>query len=124
MIHLQHANKLFLRKIMKSILLFLSFELLSICQVMAQGIKGKIVDETSKPVSFANVVLLNRQDSSFIKGTISGEDGGFVIGSSCVNGIIKVSSVGYKTTFKDYKGEDVTVVLAEISKMLGEVVVK
>lgn len=91
---------------------------------MAQGIKGKIVDETGKPVSFANVVLLNRQDSSFVKGTISGEDGGFVIGSSCVNGIIKVSSVGYKTTFKDCKGEDVTVVLAEDSKMLGEVVVK
>ena len=110
--------------IKRSILLLLSFEFLSICQVMAQGIKGKIVDETGSPVSFANVVLLNRQDSSFVKGTISGEDGDFVIGSSCVNGIIKVSSVGYKTAFKDCKGEDVTVVLAEGSKMLGEVVVK
>ena len=109
---------------MKSILLFLSLELLSFCQVMAQDIKGKIVDETGKPVSFANVVLLNRQDSSFVKGTVSGNDGGFVIGSSCDNGIIKVSSVGFKTAFKDCKGEDVTVVLAEDSKMLGEVVVK
>ena len=61
---------------MKSILLFLSFELLSICQVMAQNVKGKIVDGTGKPLSFANVVLLNRQDSSFVKGTISGNDGG------------------------------------------------
>ena len=84
---------------MKSILLFLSFELLSICQVMAQNVKGKIVDGTGKPLSFANVVLLNRQDSSFVKGTISGNDGGFLIETSCVNGIIKVSSVGYKTTF-------------------------
>ena len=109
---------------MKSILLFLSFELLSICQVMAQNVKGKIVDGTGKPLSFANVVLLNRQDSSFVKGTISGNDGGFLIETSCVNGIIKVSSVGYKTTFKDYNSEDVTVVLAEDSKMLGEVVVK
>ncbi len=91
---------------------------------MAQNIKGKIVDETGEPVSFANVVLLNRQDSSFVKGAISGKDGGFAIESSCDNGIIKVSSVGYKTTFKDYKGEDVTVVLAEDSKTLGEVVVK
>ena len=64
---------------MKSILLFLSFELLSICQVMAQNVKGKIVDGTGKPLSFANVVLLNRQDSSFVKGTISGNDGGFLI---------------------------------------------
>lgn len=109
---------------MKSILLFLSFELLSICQVMAQNVKGKIVDGTGKPVSFANVVLLNRQDSSFVKGTISGNDGGFLIETSCVNGIIKVSSVGYKTTFKDYNSEDVTVVLAEDRKTLGEVVVK
>lgn len=105
-------------------LLFLSLELLSFCQVMAQNIKGKIVDETGNPVSFANVVLLNRQDSSFVKGAISGNDGGFVIESSCSNGIIKVSSVGYKTAFKDCKGEEMTVVLAEDSKMLGEVVVK
>lgn len=109
---------------MKSILLFLSLELLSICQIMAQNIKGKIVDETGNPVSFANVVLLNRQDSSFVKGAISGNEGGFVIESSCDNGIIKVSSVGYKTTFKDCKGEEMTVVLVEDSKMLGEVVVK
>lgn len=109
---------------MKSILLFLSLELLSFCQVMAQDIKGKIVDETGKPISFANVVLLNRQDSSFVKGTVSGNDGGFVIGASCDHGIIKVSSVGYKTAFKDCNGDDVTVVLAEDSKMLGEVVVK
>ncbi len=109
---------------MKSILLFLSFELLSICQVMAQNVKGKIVDGTGKPLSFANVVLLNRQDSSFVKGTISGNDGGFLIETSCVNGIIKVSSVGYKTTFKDYNSEDVTVVLAEDRKTLAEVVVK
>lgn len=91
---------------------------------MAQNVKGKIVDGTGKPLSFANVVLLNRQDSSFVKGTVSGDDGGFLIETSCVNGIIKVSSVGYKTTFKDYNSEDVTVVLAEDSKMLGEVVVK
>lgn len=91
---------------------------------MAQNIKGKIVDETGNPVSFANVVLLNRQDSSFVKGAISGNEGGFVIESSCDNGIIKVSSVGYKTAFKDCKGEEMTVVLVEDSKMLGEVVVK
>lgn len=91
---------------------------------MAQNIKGKIVDETGNPVSFANVVLLNRQDSSFVKGAISGNEGGFVIESSCDNRIIKVSSVGYKTAFKDCKGEEMTVVLVEDSKMLGEVVVK
>ena len=42
--------------------------------MMAQDIKGKIVDEKGEPLAFANVVLLNRQDSAFVKGVVSGED--------------------------------------------------
>ena len=68
--------------IMKTALLFCMLMLLSSSQVIAQNLKGKVVDETGNPVSFANVVLLSRQDSSFVKGTISGEDGGFTINSS------------------------------------------
>lgn len=99
--------------------------LLSSSQVIAQNLKGKVVDETGNPVSFANVVLLSRQDSSFVKGTISGEDGGFTINSSYNDRILKVSSVGYKTVYKDCIGENAgVIVLAEDSKMLGEVVIK
>lgn len=94
-------------------------------QMMAQNISGKIVDSKGEPLAFSNVVLLNRQDSTFVNGGMSGENGCFSIESSCSGGIIKVTSVGYKTIFKDCKGENVGVIkMEEDSKMLGEVVVK
>ncbi len=74
---------------------------------MAQNISGKIVDAKGEPLTFANVVLLNRTDSAFVKGAVSGEDGSFAIDSSCNGGIIKVTSVGYKTICKDCTGENV-----------------
>ena len=93
--------------------------------MMAQNITGKVVDAKGEPLAFANVVLLNRQDSAFVKGAVSGEDGRFSIDSSCDGGIIKVTSVGYKTICKDCIGENVGVItMEEDSKMLGEVVVK
>ena len=92
---------------------------------MAQNITGKVVDAKGEPLAFANVVLLNRQDSAFVKGAVSGENGCFSIDSSCDGGIIKVTSVGYKTICKDCIGENVGVItMEEDSKMLGEVVVK
>lgn len=94
-------------------------------QLMAQNnnIGGKVVDEKGEPLAFANVALLNRQDSTFVKGVVSGADGSFVIDSPCNGGIVKITSIGYKTAFCDCRGEDVGIVrLAEDSKMLGEVV--
>ena len=76
------------------------------------------------PVSYTHL-LLNRTDSAFVKGAVSGEDGSFVIDTSCNGGIIKVTSVGYKTVCKDCEGENVGIIkMEEDSKMLGEVVVK
>lgn len=107
----------------RTLITFLCFS--AITPMMAQDIKGKIVDEKGEPLAFANVVLLNRQDSAFVKGVVSGEDGHFAINSACNNGIIKVTSVGYKTAWKDCTGENAGVIkMVADSKMLGEVVVK
>ena len=93
--------------------------------MMAQNITGKVMNTKGEPLAFANVVLLNRTDSAFVKGAVSGADGSFVIDSSCNGGIIKVTSVGYKTICKDCTGENVGIIkMEEDSKMLGEVVVK
>ena len=48
-------------------------------QMMAQNITGKVMNTKGEPLVFANVVLLNRTDSAFVKGAVSGEDGSFVI---------------------------------------------
>lgn len=107
----------------RTLITFLCFS--AITPMMAQDIKGKIVDEKGEPLAFANVVLLNRQDSAFVKGVVSGEDGHFAIDSACNNGIIKVTSVGYKTAWKDCIGENAGVIkMVADSKVLGEVVVK
>lgn len=107
----------------RTLITFLCFS--AITPMMAQDIKGKIVDEKGEPLAFANVVLLNRQDSAFVKGVVSGEDGHFAIDSACNNGIIKVTSVGYKTAWKDCTGENACVIkMVADSKVLGEVVVK
>lgn len=93
--------------------------------MMAQNITGKVMNTKGEPLAFANVVLLNRTDSAFVKGAVSGEDGSFAIDSSCNGGIIKVTSVGYKTICKDCTGENVGIIkMEEDSKMLGEVVIK
>ena len=93
--------------------------------MMAQNITGKVMNTKGEPLAFANVVLLNRTDSAFVKGAVSGEDGSFVIDSSCNGGIIKVTSVGYKTVCKDCTGENVGIIkMEEDSETLGEVVVK
>ena len=93
--------------------------------MIAQNITGQVTDTKGEPLAFANVMLLNRQDSAFVKGAVSGEDGRFTIDSSCYGRIIKVTSVGYKSICKDCMGENVGVIrMEEDSKMIGEVVVK
>lgn len=45
--------------------------------MMAQNITGKVMNTKGEPLAFANVVLLNRTDSAFVKGAVSGADGSF-----------------------------------------------
>ncbi|HEY8690456.1 MAG TPA: carboxypeptidase-like regulatory domain-containing protein [Chitinophagaceae bacterium] len=49
-----------------NVFLFLSFQ-----QLQAQSIQGIIKDANSKPLQFANVLLLRSADSSLIKGMIT-----------------------------------------------------
>lgn len=60
--------------------LFLLFSMLSITTfLMAQEVIGKVVDSNGKPLPYVNIVLLNTQDSTFIKGTTSGQNGDFTL---------------------------------------------
>ena len=62
---------------------------------IAQNITGRIIDEQSQPMPFANVVLVNRTDSVFIAGAVTKDDGTFSISTDKQDGLLKVSSVGY-----------------------------
>ena len=91
----------------------------------AQSVSGKLIDENSQPLPYANVVLLSLPDSTFVSGTVSGEDGTFIIDATSENRIVKISSIGYKSVYKPVSPANIGVVrLVSDAQMLGEVVVK
>lgn len=92
----------------------------------AQTVSGRLVDEESRPMAFANVVILSPEDSSYVAGTVSCEDGTFSLNnSSGQERLLRVSSVGYVTIYKRCSGGDIGVIgMKTDENVLGEVVVK
>ena len=91
----------------------------------AQGISGRVIDEQSQPMAFANVVLLNRTDSVFIVGAVTKDDGTFTIETEKQDGLLKVTSVGYIIRYIDARQGNVgDIVMQPDTQMLGEVTVK
>lgn len=100
--------------------------LLFVCfSIHAQDIyQGKVVDNNHQAIVAANVVLLNDTDSTFITGTITGEDGGFKI-TNKPHRLLKVSCIGYETKiFQAKPNEYLTLILPSKATNLEEVVVK
>ncbi len=78
------------------------------CFTLAQEINGKIIDGENQDLSFANVLLQNASDSTLVKGTITGEKGGFLF-ENVASGkyFITASMVGFtpkSTEIIDFTG--------------------
>lgn len=62
-------------------------------------ISGNVKDIHNEPIAFANVILLNSEDTSFVSGTTTNDDGVFEIElSNTVSVTLKISYLG----FEDY----------------------
>ena len=61
---------------------------------------GTVVDENRQPVAYANVYLLHPSDSTVIGGGVSNEAGVFVIPYERPTVLVRISYVGYKTTYR------------------------
>ena len=104
---------------------FLCACLLATLALQAQTLTGKLIDEKNQPLPYANIVLLSLPDSAFVAGCVSAEDGTFRLNAACGNRLIRVSSIGYATLYKECTGQDLgTLQLQPDAQMLGEVVVK
>ena len=104
---------------------FLCACLLATLAVQAQTLTGKLLDEKNQPLPYANIVLLSLPDSAFVTGSVSAEDGTFRLNAACDNRLIRISSIGYATLYKECTGQDLgTLQLQPDAQMLGEVVVK
>ena len=83
-------------------------------------ISGRVIDEQGQAIPYVNVVLLNKADSAFISGTVTGEDGVFRLeASNPSQQMLKYSSVGYAECFS--AAQDTSIVLPQAAYAIGEV---
>lgn len=104
---------------------FIILSLLWAFCVSSQTIRGRIIDEQSMSMAFVNVMLLNRADSAFVQSVVTKEDGTFSISTNKSDGLLKVTCVGFKTTFIDARQGDMGDILMQTdTHAFGEIVVK
>ncbi len=68
----------------------------------SQTIRGKIIDSIQSPIPFATIALLNKADSSIIKGTITDEYGNFSI-QPLSKGyyLLKITAAGFNAKYSN-----------------------
>jgi len=92
----------------------------------AKDIFGKVVNSQGSPLEYANIALLSRNDSAFIKGEMTDSVGAFVFGHLDGSGdwLLKVSMLGYQDTCLVFSQSPCVIQLKESHYSLKEVVVK
>ena len=119
---MRHKRKSFY--IMNTIQKYISalFFLLLPFIVNAQTVSGFIHDNEGKAIPYATVSLLEESDSSFVAGTVTGDDGRFTMPATPQDRMVKVSSIGYATAFATAR-DSMDIRLETVSQNLGEVTV-
>ena len=78
--------------------------------------KGRVTDSSGEPVAYANVVLLSREDSTVVSGTITDESGSYILPTD-EDGILMVAMMGYMTMYAE-PSEDGNIRLQEDASVL------
>lgn len=106
--------------------LFLLFVYTLISATITAGtISGRVVDENAQPMEFVNVVLLSHNDSAFVQGAVTKDDGTFTIDTDKNEGLLKVSFVGYIIKYVDARQGDMgDIQMQPDDYTLKEVIVK
>ncbi|GHT18081.1 hypothetical protein FACS189429_3730 [Bacteroidia bacterium] len=109
-----------MKKIRITILYFFAFAFTS----NAQTYSGNVNDNAGNPVEFANVILLQTTDSTFIAGTVTDSLGNFRLQVPENQYFIKISAVGYLPFFEKVSSGNIgTITLFPDEKMLAEVTI-
>lgn len=110
---------------MKHLQLLLFFLVLPFRLSAQTTVSGRVVDEQSQPMPFVNVVLLAPNDSSFLQGVVTNDDGTFLLSTNRSHPLLRFSYVGYTTqTMETGSGNMGTIQLKPNAEALKEVVVK
>ena len=110
---------------MKRLISFAFPLFLSVTFSYADNLSGLVKDKNGNGVPYASVAFLNQTNSSFVSGTVCGEDGRFFIEDTPKDVIIKVTNIGYKERYVNYpSGNYAEIELEEDVILQQEVVVK
>lgn len=108
---------------MKHFLVFLTLLFANVCS-FAQQIAGKVLDEFKEPLPYVDVVALSLPDSLMIEGTITDNDGNFILSKTeNTEFVIRISMVGYKSVWFDEIQADLGTIVMEPESFLLEGVV-
>ncbi|WP_314572997.1 outer membrane beta-barrel family protein [Alloprevotella tannerae] len=112
---------------MKKEIFLIILSLLLNLPLNAQEIRGQIFNERGETVAYANVILLTKSDSTFISGTVTTDDGHFLLPNptklSLDDCLIRISSIGYKNIYLTPRVDMGTIMIIEETQQLNEVVV-
>ena len=110
---------------MKQFLVFFTLLFANVCS-FAQQIAGKVLDEFKEPLPYVDVVALSLPDSLMIEGTITDNDGNFILSKTeNTEFVIRISLVGYNSVWFDEIQADLgTIVMEAESFLLEGVVIK
>ena len=73
------------------------FLLISSITFAQQSISGRILDDKKQPIPFANVLILNTKDSSFVKGNVADLEGNFMIPEVKSNTyLLNITAIGFQ----------------------------
>lgn len=108
-------------------ILFFALLLFPCSLCFAQRITGVVMNPENAPIEFANILLFNATDSTYITGAVSDEEGKFVInipqGKNISSTMLKVSCLGYETVWITPKQSSMVITLQEKELSVNEVVV-
>jgi hypothetical protein len=66
-----------------------------------QNVSGKILDDKKQPAPFANVLILNTKDSSFVKGNVADVDGNFTISQvPSKQYLLNITAIGFQKYYQ------------------------
>ncbi len=106
---------------------FFLLSLLCFTQIIsAHQINGTIKDVNNNPIRYANVILVNKLDSSFVCGTISQQDGTYqLVIPKQGKYMFKVTCIGYYTQCVTYNSEQtLNFTLHVNNNLLDEVIIQ
>lgn len=116
---------------MKTFILNLIMACISTATLAQSKVTGQTTAADGNPIPYANVLLLNQSDTTFVIGTMANEQGKYALDAKPGAYIVRFSAVGFKTfesSAFELTSESVkelgTVAMQELSQELQEVVVQ